>query len=135
MSDGAFSLWLRSILGLLLVRRPARTSLGVFGGVTAATCIDTFKTLIPSYVNVAALTDMRLALVGALLANVNVLWKKEVFSEELEEKFAAIRRAQREGNLSQATVKLMYIQLLEKELKAVKVPAPAAQQGEIPSRS
>jgi hypothetical protein len=124
MFDGGFTLFLRSACGLLLARRPGRTSMGAFGGVTAATLIDTFKTLFPVGVNVAALTDLRLACAGAFVVNVDLLWKREVFSDDIEEKFAAIGRAKKEGDLSPAQVRMAYINLLEGVLKVKETPHP-----------
>jgi len=110
--------WMRGALRFLMVQHPIRTSVGLSGGILVATIIDAFKSFLPG-INVAAFTDLRLAIVGVFLSNVSLLFKIERFPENLEQEFAAVHRAIREGKLSSAHRKMLYLKIAQTELDRV----------------
>jgi len=71
--------------------------------------------LIPG-INVTAFTDLRLAVAGVLISNVSLLFKKERLPETLEQEFAVIRIAAREGKLSVAQRKMLYYKIAQTQL-------------------
>ena len=110
--------WMRGALRFLMVQHPTRTSVGLSGGILVATIIDAFKPFL-SGINVGAFTDVRLAIVGVFLSNVSLLFIKERLPESLEQEFAAVDRAIREGKLSAAHRKMLYLKIAQTELDRV----------------
>jgi hypothetical protein len=110
--------WLRGSLRFLMVQHPTRTSLGLTGGIFVATIIDALKPLIPG-INVASLTDLRLAIAGVFVSNIGLLFKKERLPEALEQEFEAVRIAAREGKLGAAQRKMLYLKIAQTELDRV----------------
>jgi hypothetical protein len=108
--------WLRATFRFLMVQHPTRTSLGLSGGITVATIIDAVKPSIPG-VNIMALTDLRLAIAGVFVSNISLLFKKERLPEALEQQFAAVRIAAREGKLSAVQRKMLYQKIAQTELE------------------
>jgi hypothetical protein len=102
--------WVRATLRFLMVQHPTRTSVGLTGGITVGTIIDALKPSLPG-INLMALTDLRLAIAGVFLSNVSLLFKKERLPEALEQEFAAVRKAAREGKLSGPQCKMLYVKI------------------------
>jgi hypothetical protein len=112
MSPDTATAWIRGALRFCMVQHPTRTSVGIAGGVVVATVTDMLKPYLGA-INVAALTDFRLAVCGVFVANVPLLFKKNVLPEPIEEEFRGVRLAIAEGKLSAAHQKLLYLKIAQ----------------------
>lgn len=110
-SLSGFDGWLRDGMKVLLAQHPRRVTIGICGGVVLGMLIDAFKAMIPATINVAAFTDFRLALAGIFVANAPVVLKRSSLPEDTEQMFTAVRLSVKEGNLTQAQTRALYIQV------------------------
>jgi hypothetical protein len=86
------------------------------GGIFVGLLLDIFRPTL-TWLNTNGLTDFRLAVSGAFIANLSVLFKKDDLPESIENDFKAIRIASEAGRLSQAHQKLLYLNLAQSIVK------------------
>jgi hypothetical protein len=112
MTPDVITGWARTAFRFAMVQHPTRTSLGMAGGVFVGVLVDIFRPTL-TWLNTNALTDFRLAISGAFITNVIVLFKRDDLPEDIENDFKAIRLAVESGKLSQAHQKLLYLNLAQ----------------------
>ena len=101
----------RAGLRFLFLGYPMRTSIGLCGGITVSMLLDAFKNAIPPVVNVAAFTDIRMAIAGAFLVHLpQIFWKRRL-PERIEAMFDTVRIAVKEGEMSEFQIRQLYIKL------------------------
>lgn len=108
--------WARTAFRFAMVQHPTRTSIGMAGGVFVGLLADVFHRAL-TWINTNAMTDFRLAVSGAFIANILLLFKKNDLPESIENDFKAIRLAVQSGHLSQAHQKMLYLSLAQTIIK------------------
>lgn len=120
----AWTGFLRGALRFLMLHSPMRTSLGATGGVCVGVLLDMFSPLVRG-VDLSKVTDFRLAIAGIFVSNVTGIFKKEKFPETIEEQFAVAAKAIKDGELTQAQAKMLYIQIVTNALQHAKLTTEA----------
>jgi hypothetical protein len=88
----------------------------VSGGITTSTIIDAARGVIPDAINVSAFTDFRLAIAGAFVANLRIFSGKSRPPSDVEEAFETIKRAKKDGNLTDAQARVLYVGLCSRAI-------------------
>ena len=108
---------------ILIVKNPRGTSLGIFCGVLLQGLISVFKPLLDEMktMDFSAFTLPYTIALGIIAFNIGSFFKKEYLSPEIEETLRLIRIAKDEGNLTNAQIRLMYINLYRKVLESAEL--------------
>jgi hypothetical protein len=127
MSVDTFTAFLRGGLRFLMMRSPLRTSMGAAGGVLAGLLLNIFKPVLlhVTWVDLSAITDLRLAVSGVFIANLPGLFQRDRLPEAIEEQFSIAARCIKEGKLSQAHARIFYAKIVTIALENAKLSAVA----------
>lgn len=125
MPTDTFTALLRGMLRYLMIRSPMRTSIGATGGVFAGVLLDLFRPVMNRWVDLAQVSDFRLAVGGIFLANILGPFQQQRLPDAIEEQFSVVARGIKEGKLSQAQAKIYYAQIVTTALESAKLSAAA----------
>jgi hypothetical protein len=106
-----------------MIRSPMRTSMGATGGVFVGVLLDLFRPVMARWVDLAEVSDFRLAVGGIFLANILGPFRQNRLPDAIEEQFSVVARGIKEGKLSQGQAKIYYAQIVTTALEAAKLSA------------
>jgi hypothetical protein len=131
IDQGDATRYVRAALNLLLMKNPFRTSMGILAGVIAGFLAELFRPSLSAleWMNVDIIARYWPGcIVGAFCFNVPVFVKRHSLNEEIEEKLSAIRRCVREGKLSAAQAKTLYLRVAMDVIEGTKLRPELEQQ-------
>lgn len=133
MDDKAWQ-YIQRVLNMLLVTNPKGTSIGallgvVLNGITRVFA-PAFKHL--KFINLSNVNLLYYIALGTLITNVQKLFTRPKFDENIEGVFLFIRQAKKEGKLSDSEIRQMYRKLFVEVLEKVKLAKNV--EGEIASK-
>jgi hypothetical protein len=113
---------------ILFMQSPIATAMGVMGGFFLEAVANASRPLWENskVINLANIGTYSYVFSGIFICNIVALLfslrRRKGFSQQIEKGLAIIKRAKKEGKLSDSQIRLLYINLIEKVLQSVKRP-------------